>query len=140
MLIKLTNPHYAGAALLSRIAVNFATGLWALQVLLVKDALNVARYPIYATALEYLPEDIYAAGALLLVSVAVWRIVSCARPRFIGAVGYGLLAMFWVYIAISLYTFSPLPGPATIATVTTVAVLALLAFASNPMIPDGAHK
>lgn len=127
------NPYHTSGALVARIAVSWATILWALVVMYKPDALKT--WP-GSDIVGVVHENYIAAGMLITAVVAQLRLVFHRRPLRIGGCVYALMALLWVYslatllIAINLGTTALRPGQ--VASVTIVAALALFAFVSNP--------
>src|SRR5262245_36453767 len=100
----LRNPYYAPAGYLARLSVNIGTLIWAIVVLLRDNALDGRRWYVYQNMLALMEEDYWGWLAIVLVTVGLYRLVIKAKPTWWGALGYGVLMVFWVYLASSIFT------------------------------------
>ncbi len=129
------NPYYAPAGYLARLCVNIGTLIWALVVLSREGALDGRRWYVYRNMLRYMPEDFWAWGAVILVTVGLYRLLARVTPTWWGALGYGAMMLFWVYLAASLFTdegrANGAPSPAATGSILVMAFLSVIATASN---------
>lgn len=132
----LSNPYLYSATILARIAVLFATAFWSGMVMLYPDRLNPGRYPMYAEMLAIMPARLWAAGGLVICTIALARIWFHCRPHWTGPILYANLMGFWVYLSASLFMGSLHIPPAAAACITTVALLSIFAFVANPKTGD----
>jgi hypothetical protein len=111
-------------------AVIAATLLWSLLVLTTDNALQVSAFVIYQNMLQLAHENVWGGVMFALSGWSMWRLVR-GRVNWIDALGYGGLALFWVYLAMSvIYYYKVLP-PTLTPCVLVIAAMAIFAFVSR---------
>jgi hypothetical protein len=132
------HPHHYAASIVSKLAVNSATVIWAVHVLLDPKAMSSGRFSYYTLMLEYLSPSAWACLATVLSFIGIYRLWAKSPPIWIGGIGYAVLMLFWSYIAIAVNFLTPRPvPPAGAAAIAIVAVLSVYAFVANPRTHNG---
>lgn len=131
----LCNPYHRCGAVVARLAVNGATLLWSIVVLIKEDALSIVSYGPMLT--RYAPENVYALFFGALSAFMLWRLIRKSKPHPIGIVGYAILLLAWGFVeCVLLFVQRPIQPTAT-ATVTVIFLLALFGFVASPKVrPD----
>lgn len=134
----LHNPHQYAAAVLAKLGINFATILWSVIVLAREDALG--KLPGYARLTSLFHEDVVAAGLLVISIIASARLFTKARPMALGAIVYGLLCLYWLFLwsllVIDIWNGMTPLRPGQFSTLTLTALCGLFAFIANPKRPN----
>lgn len=134
----LESPWYSPQVVLARQIVNSTTIIWSAIVLLHDDSLVTAHAP-YSWITEYVNENLVA-GAFGLLGVTQFIWLWCRlRPRKMGGSGYGVLALFWGFVAFSIYFSSAIIFPTAGSLVPVIYALSLYAFISIPKVRTDAH-
>lgn len=130
----LNNPYQYSGQVIAKLAVNFATIIWALVVLFKPDALRTWPGSVFSGSIY--AEDVLALVLLLLCAIALVRLFTHRRPLALGACVYGLLLLLWLYtwttLIVAVYNGVTAARPGQLASVTIVTALAMFAFISNP--------
>lgn len=124
------NPYHPCGAVLARVAVNFATLIWSIVVLLIDDALRPTPYGLMMVS--YMPEDFYAWFFLTISLVMLYRIFRQSKPHALGIIGYGILGAAWLYVDVIVIFFQRPMYPTATAWVTVGTVIAVYGFVANP--------
>ncbi len=124
------NRYHPCGAVLARVAVNIATMIWAIVVLVFEDAL--APTPYGPMLKRYLPEDVYAGFFLAITIVMLYRIFAQSKPHPLGIVGYGILGAAWLYVDVIVLFFQRPMFPTATAWVTVGTMIAVYGFVANP--------
>lgn len=130
----LFNPYHYSGAVIARLAVSFATIVWAVIVLVKRDAL--IRWPGANLITDYVGENVFAVCMLFLASIALYRLVYQVKPLKIGGCLYFMMALLWVYtfasLALAIYYGETALRPGQVSAILIVTVLSLFAFIANP--------
>lgn len=125
----LRNPWYQSGSIIAKLAVNLATAIWSVAVLLTDGVMPVTFYRGLATQTE---EQIIAACFLCISILHTTWLALYLRPRRFGAVGYFMMLAWWSAMLL-LVAIDPGPKyPLEMMGVAVVTVLAAYAFTSNP--------
>lgn len=128
----LKNPYYAPAAYLARVAVNFATVIWATLALLDSGAENAKLYIHYRQMLSLMPVKYWAAIALSASGFGIYRLLHRNKPAWWGAIGYWALMIFWVYVGAAIVLVDmEFMTPVGVSGIVTVSFLSIYAAASH---------
>lgn len=126
----LHHKHHRCGAVVARLAVNFATLIWSVVVLVKPNALAPTAYGPMLT--RFASEDLYAIAFGTLSICMLYRIFRQSPPNPIGILAYGALLLAWGFVwAAIVFVADPLQPTAT-ATVSTIFVLAFYGFVANP--------
>jgi hypothetical protein len=129
------NPYFYGVSIAARMITHIAT--FFLSILVFFNFVSTAsRFDvIYEPLNRYLPEKSWVLVLFGCSVAGCSRLWLHAQPSWAGTVIYGVLALWWNYVAFA-YWFvvgTPIP-PIAVSSVTTIALVSLYAFAANPRI------
>lgn len=126
----LANPHYLTGSKVCKLLANLGTAIWAIGVLVKKDALAATAYSQVST---YIHEDIIA-GILMFISafqmLCLW---AHWRPVWFGATGgYFVFVMWWGWVLSMILIGPGSAQPTALMGASLVFLLSLYAFVSWP--------
>lgn len=122
------NPYHYCGTLIARLCVCSATILWAGIVLWQRNALAPTSYGSVVT--QWANEDVYGWLYMTTAAVLLYRLFRQSPPHWVGILGYGVLMVSWLFVAIMLWLHRPFQLT-SIAWVTPGAALAVFAFVGN---------
>lgn len=130
----LDNPYQYSGQIITKLAVNGATAIWAFVVLIKSDALTTWPGSFILSGVVH--ENALAVALLILSAIATVRLFYKRSPIPLGACAYGLFLLLWLYtlatllVAVHLGITALRPGQ--LAGVVVVTALSAFAFVSNP--------
>lgn len=124
----LRNPHFRSASIVAKLAVNWASAIWALTVLRFDNALAPTSYREVARVVH---EDMLAWPVLILSIVQTLWLWTHWRPLAFGHGGYFVLLVGWLSILYHVILANP-AQPTSMAGASTISILAAFAFVSLP--------
>lgn len=129
----LRNPHFRSASIVAKLAVNWASAIWAFTVLRFDNALAPTSYRDVAAIVH---EDVIAWPVLGLSIVQMLWLWKHWRPMAWGHAGYFVLLVGWLAILYHVMLANP-AQPTSMAGASTISILAAFAFVSLPRAEAG---